>query len=103
MALLQGNTYKLPVKIDEITNRTIDNIDRGQFIFDNIVKYYGDDGDVIWDAEKECFIVPLTQEDTFSLDRNVSWQVRIKYENGDVDGTKPKIENVYNSITEEVL
>lgn len=104
MALLQGNTYNLPIQIDQITNDTIENVVRGQFIFGKLTKFYGEEDDVVtWDSERQCFIVPLTQEETFSLKGTVQWQVRIRFVGGQVDGTRPAIENIYSSITTEVL
>lgn len=105
MALLQGNTYKLPVKIEQITNDNIGTVLRGKFTFDDLVKWYGnEEGDiVVWDDVRECFIVPLTQEETFAMNRSLTWQARFKFNDGQVDGTRPKTENVYNSIDKEEL
>ena len=105
MALRQGDSYQLPIKI------LIDNVilDMGlveivEFMFGDIRKVYGGistDG-VIYSVDH--FIVPLTQEETFSLkDKTVNYQARVKFTSGDVKGTAIKKCNLYDSISQEVL
>ncbi len=101
MAFLQGNTYQLPIQVksDNGTIITPNDVNKVQFIFGDLEKFYGDGGVVTFDNEINCFIIPLTEEETFAMSGNIRWQVRVLYITNQIDGTKPKIENVYESIT----
>ena len=101
MSFLQGSTYKLPVKIRDCGGNVVtdETVERASFTFDSIVKEYGvDGGDVVFDWESESWIVPLTEEETFALEKSVKWQARFLFKNGEVDGTEPKNQLVYDSI-----
>ena len=105
MALRQGDSYNLPIKI-LIDSVILDMglVDIVEFMFGDIRKVYGGtstDG-VIYSVDH--FIVPLTQEETFSLkDKTVNYQARVKFTSGDVKGTSIKKCNLYDSISQEVL
>lgn len=103
MALLQGNTYGLPIKIKTCCGGvvTADDVNRVQFIIGDLEKFYGDndtDG-VTYDASRECFVVPLTERETFAMSGTVQWQVRVQYKSGNIDGSIVKREDVKSSIT----
>lgn len=105
MALLQGSSYYLEVKICEIDNNSIEKVKKAQFTIGNLEKLYisGEEKDITWDSEKECFIVFLSQEETFEMEKSVKWQFRVKFIDGQVDGTIPKNEYVYDSLKKVVL
>lgn len=100
MALLQGSSYYLEVTIEEINNSNIDNVAKGHFVLGDLEKFYApnESDDVLWDAEKECFTIFVTQQETFELEQSVQWQFRVKFKNGQTDGTIPKSEYVYKSL-----
>lgn len=102
MSLLQGNTYKLEIPLNDPEGNVINNnfIKRAQFAFGDYIKYYDSDGsgEVSYDTEKQCYIVPLTEEETFAMRQLVTWQVRVLYINGEIDGTQPITERVSDSI-----
>lgn len=102
MGLLQGNTYKLEIPLQDSEGNVVDNtfIKKAQFAFGKHIKHYCSDGggDVSYDKEKQCFIVPLTEEETFEMRQLISWQVRVLYTNGEIDGTEPRTERVSDSI-----
>jgi len=101
MALLQGNTYYLPIEItncdDEVL--TANDIVKAQFVVGNVEKFYGDGGTVGFDDENNVFLIPLTEEETFAMKGMIKWQVRVVYNDGTIEGTVPTTENVYLSIT----
>ena len=107
MAFLQGSTYQLPVKITDCNGKIITNEDvsKGQFIFGKLTKYYDPDnaGAVTWDAEQQSFIVPLTEAETFAMQKTIKWQVRFQFLTGTIDGTLPKEEYIFDSITQTSL
>lgn len=106
MALLQGNSYQLPIMVKNAKCEIVtpEDVARIQFIFGGVVKYYGGNGVVTYNEDTKCFIVPLTEEETFSFnDSTVQWQIRIKYKDGSIDGTVPKQERIYSTITTEML
>lgn len=105
MGILQGNSFTLPIKVKDCSGKyiTASEIAKGQFIIDELEKYYDpeNNGEVFWNDEKQSFMVPLSEDETFNFkDKTISWQVRFRFTDGTIDGTRPKKENVYESITE---
>lgn len=101
MALLQGNTYILPIEVTNCAGEVLtdQDIEKAQFVIGNVEKFYGEDGTVEFDDENNVFLVPLTEEETFAMKGMIKWQVRVVYPNGTIEGTEPTTENVYSSIT----
>lgn len=102
MVIIQGNTYKLPVLLKIggkfITDKDVKKI---EFMFDDIQKVYPKD--VTFDGS--YFIVPLSQEDTFSLPtkRIPKYQARVLFNDNTVKGTNPAEFTVVQSESKEVL
>ena len=105
MAFLQGNTYQLPIQIKTPNKQIVtpNDVIKVQFVFGELEKFYGEDGVVTFDNERNCFIIPLTEEETFAMSKSVSWQVRVLYVDGNIDGSSPRIENIKDSITQTRL
>lgn len=107
MAFLQGNTYQLPVQLADCSGDIISGstVEKGQFIFGSITKYFKEDGsgEVSWDEEQKSFIMPLTETETFAMKKTIKWQVRLQFLDGTIDGTLPKEEYVFDSITQTHL
>lgn len=101
--LLQGNTYELPIQIKDPNGNIItpDMITKGQFIVGDYEKFYPEE--VEWDTNKKAFIVSLTEQETFDLQGTIEWQSRFVFTNGQIDGTQPRKENVYKSITKTLI
>lgn len=99
MALLQGNTYLKPVQVLDSNGNVIkaNRVVKGEFVFGDLYKYYGDGGEVVWNEEANAFIVPLTEEDTFSLEGAVECQARLVLDDGSVSGSVPEGHYVYES------
>ena len=100
MAILQGSGYELPIMITDSEGRVITDADvvAGSFTFGELEKEYGEGGEVYFDSDKEMWILPLSEEETFAMNKTVEWQARFLMANGKPDGTIPKSENVYESI-----
>ena len=101
MDFLQGNTYSLGVKLKDSTGKiiTASIVDTVQFVFNGADYYYGNGGVATFDEERNLFVIPLTEDETFALKGIVSWQARIKFIDGTIRGTRPRKEYVYDSIT----
>lgn len=99
MTLKQGNTYQLKATIDTDLSR----IDKIVFQFDSVKKQYLSDGTGEVQLDNGIFLVPLTQEDTLSLDELVNCEVAVKFQDGSVKRSRV-IENLaLDTIIEEVL
>ena len=106
LVIKQGDTYRLPVyiTIDE-EHLTDENARKVEFAFETrdqtILKYYPNE--VVF--EDGCFVVPLTQEDTFALRKGVfRYKIRTLLMNGEeVRSTDIMSGSVEESISREVL
>lgn len=100
MAILQGSGYELPIKITSANGEIVSDADviEGSFTFGSLTKEYGNGGEVYFDSSRESWILPLSEEETFSMQGVVEWQARFLFVDGKPDGTLPKRESVYSSI-----
>lgn len=103
MNIYQGNTYKLPIKLS-MSGKTIiaDDVKKVEFAFGDVIKTYPEDATF----ENDTFFVPLTQEDTFSLDpkgKALQYQVRVLFQNDSVKCTGQKPMSVMAAISKDVL
>lgn len=107
MAFLQGNTYLKPVQVFDCNGNeiAIDRVARGEFTFGDVIKYYEADGsgEVVWNDDEKCFIVPLTESDTFKFDSLVECQARVVLDDGSVSGSVPESHYVYESKSKNIL
>ncbi len=60
-------------------------------------------GDITYDAEKGAFLVPLTQEETFSLRGRQKINLRCKFPGGNVIGTDLGTVVFEPSLSKEVI
>jgi hypothetical protein len=99
MVFKQGNTYKLKATIDA----ELSTIDKIVFQFNDVQKSYLSDGTGNVTLENGVFIVPLTQEDTLTLDPEVNAEVAVKFQDGSVKRSRV-IENLaLDTIIEEEI
>lgn len=106
MNLLQGNTYNLELSLYSNNDMQIpiEKINQVQIILGGIEKYYksGSESEVIY--KDGVFIIPLSQEETFSLEQDsFIWEVRVLFNDGKVDGTGRQKGSVSFSKTRKVL
>lgn len=106
MIFQEGNTYILEIPLtlggDYIN---INDISKVEFMFNNIRKTYGEDEDVTYDTNEKCFKVPLSQEETFSLQSNhtMRYQARVKFTDDSIMGTNIYKGYIQESLSKEVL
>lgn len=106
MILTQGSTYKLNVPLTKDgTNIDIELVDIVEFMFQDVRKLYGYDGDVTYDNDNKVFIIPLSQKETFQLNEEgrISYQARIKYKDGEVKATPIQYGYISESLSKKVL
>ena len=94
----KGNTYELRVMLSDSDGASLDlqYVDQVEFIFGTIRKVYPDD--VKAEPDSGDFLVLLSQEDTFELDRVVDYQARVKFVDGSVAATE-----IYRDVVRECL
>ena len=102
MNLYQGNTYNLKIRVLSHDKKplNINEIEKVEFTFGSLVKKYPNDGIIF---NEDFFIIPLSQEETFSLEGVVKYQVRVKFIDGTVTNTKPTNARISDSLSKEVL
>lgn len=105
MSMLQGNTYLMPIRICDADGGVVkgEQVEKGEFVFGDLVKFFGGDGEVVWDESREAFILPLSEEETFAFKGVVEYQGRVLLKDGSVCGSVPKSEDVYTSIGRTIL
>ena len=87
--LKQGDAFVLPVKIRvNGADVPVEDVERAEFTVGEVRKTYPEEAS--FDEENGRFLVPLTQEDTFSLpeDEGLRFDVRVKFRGGAVIGTQ---------------
>lgn len=101
MIMKQGDTYNVPLKINVggivVTATDVDEI---ELTFSNGLKknYPGD-----MEFDTDHFNVSFTQEETFSLNGNVKYQVRVLFAGGDVKSSPKFNSMIAESISKTVL
>lgn len=102
--MLQGNTYNLPIKLIDIKENIInsDSVSDVVVTIGEIEKKYTNGG-LFFDEGKGVWIVRLTEQETFALNKNVKWQLRVLFKDGTIDGTEPKVISVIDSINKTIL
>lgn len=101
MALKKGNTYylEMPVKINGEPLQ-IENVEKVVFQIGEIRKEYPNE-DVKY--ERELFVVYLSQEDTLKLNKDIEYEVAIKFLDGQVIRSEPKTTYSIKTIINEVI
>lgn len=102
--IMQGDAYSLPFTItadgETVTRETVENV---EFVLDEIHKTLSDGG-IEYSAEDEAWLLPLSQEETFSLAPILHIaQVRIKFVDSVVIGKVFFEVNVIRAQSREVL
>ena len=106
MIISEGNTYvlEIPLTVNE-EELDINDVSVVEFMFGNLRKVYGEEGDVTYDTYEKCFKVPLSQEETFALKGKniIDYQARVKFKDDSVSGTCIYKGYVQETISKEVL
>lgn len=86
--IMEGDQYGISIRIKDkcgtlITNEHVEDV---EVCIGKYTKTYAS-GVVTYDSEKDVFVYPLTQEESFNFNSNsVACQVRVKFEGGDIIG-----------------
>lgn len=101
--MMAGDAYSLPIKIN-----TADGVANASTFIDvevcvGHVRKTLYDGDISFDAEQNVFLVPLTQEETFSLRGRAKINVRCKLPGGNVIGVDLGTVDFAPSLSKEVI
>ena len=100
MVIYQGNTYNLPLKLTMKGAAIVDtDVKTVEFSLGELVKTYPEQA--TFDGEK--FILPLTQEETFALQKDTSFQIRVHFVDDSVKCTGQRAVKVMPSISKAVL
>lgn len=101
--MMAGDAYSIPIKIN-----TADGLANASTFVDvevcvGHVRKTLYDGDITFDSELNAFLVPLTQEETFSLRGRAKVNVRCKLAGGNVIGIDLGTVDFAPSLSKEVL
>ena len=100
MVLMQGNTYRLPIRIKMNGEYlTGDDVSRVEFAVGQLLKCYPE----TVRYENGAFVLPLSQEDTFALSGWLRYQIRVLFPDGSVKASRVNGGIVADSISKEVL
>ena len=106
VVIKQGDAYGIPLEI-QLNGETLSDADVEKvevFVGDGIRKLYP--GQITYSPEISCFVVPVTQEETFTLPENerIRVDVRVQFPGGMVLGVSDELKaKVADAISEEVL
>ena len=96
MVFKQGNTYQLKGKVKGID---VSEISKVVFKFNDIEKIYPTN--VTY--ENEVFTIPLTQQETLTLQDEVKYEVAVKFTNNQVKRSVVNETNSLYTIIEEAI
>ena len=102
--MMRGDAYCLPIMIEtESGTASADSFTNVEVCIGNTIRKTMSSGEVIYDAERSLFLVPLTQEETFGLHGRARVNVRCKYPSGDVIGVDLGVLEFSPSLSKEVI
>lgn len=102
MEIMQGDAYRIPLHV-MLSGESVapDNIVKLEATIGGISKLFPDD--ITYDEERDRYMMPLTQEDTFTLKGTAKFQTRVQIVGGDVIGKKLEDVTIIPSISKRVL
>ena len=103
-AFKQGDAYYIPISIKKDGDPlAIEDVVDIEFVLGHITKHYP--RDVLFDGETGSFLLPITQQESFSFcGRTIGFDVRVKWTSGVVLGLIPTQRiNIANALSREVL
>ena len=102
--MMRGDAYCLPIKIEtDSGTATSESFTDVEVCIGNTIRKTLSSGNVIYDAERALFLVPLTQEETLGLHARARVNVRCKYPGGDVIGVDLGVLEFTPSLSREVI
>jgi hypothetical protein len=101
--MMTGDSYNLPIQIE--TNMGFANMgtfEDMEVMFGDVLKTISK-GEIKYDNEKQAFLIPLSQQETFRQKRNIEVQIRFKFPDGSVIGISAGNYNIEKSTSKVVL
>lgn len=101
--MMTGDSYTIPIKITTplgIANK--DTFSDVEIMFGNVRKTLAN-GDIKYDEERQFFLIPFTQKETFRFGQNTDMQIRVKFMDGSVIGIPIKKYDFEKSMSKVVL
>ena len=101
--MMTGDSYNLPIQIS--TSNGIANFsafEELEVMVGNIRKTISN-GDITYDEERQMFLIPLTQQETFRQKNPVEVQIRAKFFDGEVIGISAGTVDLTKSTSKVVL
>lgn len=103
MLMMMGDSYSLPIQLrtaEEIAN--LSTFEELEIMFGNVRKTISN-GEITYDEERQMFLVPLSQNETFRQKNPVEVQARAKFFGGDVVGINLGFVDIQKSTSKVVL
>ena len=102
--MMRGDAYCLPIEIEtDSGTATADSFTDVEVCIGNTIRKMLSSGEIIYDAERSVFLVPLTQEETFGLHVRTRVNIRCKYSSGDVIGVDLGVIEFAPALSREVI
>ena len=101
--MMTGDSYNLPIQIE--TNMGFANMGT----FEDLEVMFGDvrktisNGEIKYDNEKQAFLIPLSQKETFRMRDKEEIQIRCKFVDGSVKGVSAGEIDIVKSVSKVVL
>lgn len=103
MLMMMGDSYSLPIQLkttEGIANfSTFEDL---EIMFGNVRKTISN-GEITYDDERQMFLVPLSQNETFRQKNPVEVQARAKFFDGEVVGINLGLVDIQKSASKVVL
>ena len=102
--MMKGDAYSIPISIETADGAaTPESFEDIEVSIGRSVRKTFSSGEITYDAERALFLVPMTQAETFALERRSRINIRCKYAGGDVVGIDLGILEFEPSLSREVL
>ena len=104
MMIKQGDAYNLEVKVTNSNYQlNLDDVDKVEIFIGDMIKNYP--GDVTYDEEKEVFLFPLSQGESFMFKpgKIAAYDVRVGCKRAEVADMQPQKVDVIRSMSKAVL
>lgn len=100
----QGDSYEIKIQVQNAEmSLNLDSVEVVEIVLGDLIKTYPDE--VKYDKETGYFLFPLSQTESlvFSPGKTVAFDLRVKFNSGDVVGIKPRRIDVIKSMSKAVL
>lgn len=102
MTIMAGDACNIELTLKDLSGNIIDTAQDVEVALGSLIKSYTD-GTVTYDSDKEAWIFPLSQEESFALPSVNKLQVRVKFSAANVDGVNVGIVYKTKAESSEVL